>query len=41
MAERTRRYAKRPKAFAIIFGMVTMILVLSVAGLARLASAPI
>jgi hypothetical protein len=41
MAERTRRYAKRPRTFALIFGLVTAITVLSVAGLARLAGAPI
>ena len=41
MAERSRRYAKRPKAFAVLFGVVAIITALSVAGLAHLASAPL
>ncbi len=41
MAVRSRRYAKRPKAFAVLFGVVTIIAVFSVAGLVHLASAPL
>jgi hypothetical protein len=41
MAERTRRHAKRPRAFAVIFGMVAAIAALSIAGLVHLAGTPI
>jgi len=41
MAERTRRYAKRPLAFALTFAFVGVMGALAVAGLARLAGAPL
>jgi hypothetical protein len=41
MAERTRRYAKRPRAFAAIFALVAAIAALSVMVLAHLAAAPL
>jgi len=41
MTERSRRYAKRPKAFAATFASVTALAVIAVAGLAHWAGAPI
>jgi hypothetical protein len=41
VAERTRRYAKRPRAFAAVFAATALIAVLAVAGLAHLAAAPL
>jgi hypothetical protein len=41
MADRSRRYAKRPEVFAAVLAVVTALALMSVLGLARLATAPL